>query len=319
MSYVPILSTDAASALAGARVLVTGGSGFVGRHVVQQGVAAGVEVHTLGRRAGPEGSVHHIADLADGERTRSIVREVAPDVLIKLASPGVAFGTATFLEMLRVLVLGAEALLSAACELGRPPKIIHVGTGFEYADQERPIVETDALVPSASRYGAAKAAASAAVGSFADALAITLLRPFNVYGAGDAAPRLGSYLIEKARARETLDVTASAQVRDFLHVDDCSRCLWIAAAAQSPDPGLLTLNVGSGKPIPLRSYIEGIVNALGRAGITCDVRFGARPYRAGEPMISVPDLSRLNATLDWQPKIDLAWGTNDFVEWSLAR
>lgn len=313
------LSTDAAARLAGRRVLVTGATGFIGQHLVRQGVAAGLEVHAIGRRPGPEGSVYHQADLNQADRLAAIVAKVAPDVLINLASPGVAHGTAAFDEILTALVTGTNALLTACATLPARPVVVHAGSSLEYANQERPIREDDPIVPSGSRYGSAKAVSSAIVGSFAGELSVTLLRPFNIYGAGDVAPRLGSFLLDAARGIGSIDVTASAQVRDFLHVDDCANCFWTAAASALSAPGITVLNVGSGEPRPLRDYIQGIAEVLAEAGLPLDVRFGARPYRPGEPMLNVPDLTRVYQVLDWRPQIGFSEGLADYVRWSLAR
>jgi nucleoside-diphosphate-sugar epimerase len=219
--------------------------------------------------------------------------------------------------MLHALVTGVEALLSAAAELATPPAVVHLGSGLEFAPQDRPVREDDPLVPSASRYGAAKAAGAAALGSFAGLLPITLMRPFNVYGAGDTAPRLGTLIIERSRKGEPVEVTAGEQVRDFLHVDDCARAIWLAA--DPADEPFRVLNLGSGEPRPLRDYIAAIGAALTTAGHAPDIRYGAVAYRPGEPMLSAPDVSRLHAALAWGPRVPFADGVADFVQWSLAR
>lgn len=314
------LATDTALALRGARVLLTGSSGFVGSHLVRQALGAGLDLHLLARRPTDQpGAAVHLADLRDRAAVHAVVQAVQPDVVLNLASPGVAFGTADYQEMVTTLALGAEALLSACAELPRAPHVVHVGTGFEYADSDRPLREDDPIIPSATRYGAAKTAASAVVGGFRGMLPITVLRPFNIYGAGDTAPRLAQFIVAGAQRGEPVKVSPCEQVRDFLHIDDFGRLAWLAAQRLPKSEELLICNVGSGQPQPLRAYVEALTAALQAHGLKVDLQLGALPYRAGEPMLAVPDLTRLHATFDWQADIALADGAADYVEWELAR
>jgi len=313
------LDCEAARAFAGKRVLLTGASGFIGGHVARQALAAGVEVHALGRRPGPDGTRFCPADLTDGTAIEGAVRSISPDLILHLASPGVAFGTADFTTILESLVTGGAALLRGAAALARPPHFVQTGSGFEYASQDRPTTEDDPIVPAATSYGAAKAAASALLGGFRDTLPITLVRPFNVYGAGDSAPRLANAIIAKALAGETMAVSEGRQLRDFLHVDDFGRLLWILAS-QGGDPcRFAVFNAGSGQPVPLRRYVAAVATALEQCGVTARIDYGAVPYRPGEPMIAVPDLTRLQAACSWRAQIALADGVIDHVRWRLQQ
>jgi UDP-glucose 4-epimerase len=314
-----LLDAAAASPFAGQRVLLTGASGFLGWHVARQGLAAGVEVHCLGRSPGPAGAHFHKADLRERDKVCHAVARIAPSAVLNVASPGVAFGTAKFAEILETVTLGAEALLTACVELPEHPHFVHVGTGFEYVPQNRPIREDDPLVPSATSYGAAKAAASAAVGAFARQLPINIVRPFNIYGAGDTAPRLGRLIMDHALAGKLLETSAGEQVRDFIHVDDCARSLWEVAAAPGRDNEFRIFNVGSNEPRRLRDYVEAIAAALAAHDIDLNVEFGAVAYRPGEPMRAVPDLTRIMQTLSWRPNVSFETGIADFVNWSIAR
>ena len=314
-----LLDGEAARPFAGQRVLLTGASGFLGSHVARQALAAGVELHTLGRSAGPTCASHHQADLTDRAAVARAVAAVQPQAVIHCAAPGVAYGSMPLAEMLAVAVGGTEALLGACAALAQPPRAVLLGSGFEYTPCDQPVSEDWSVVPSGSQYGAAKAAAACVAGAFADRLAMTLLRPFHIYGAGEAARRLGPFLIAQARKGESVELTACEQSRDFLHVDDCAAMVWAALAAQGAPPGLEVLNLGSGQPIALRTFVDLVSAELARHGVTAQCRIGAMPYRAGEPMVSLPDLARWRAQGLRSARVSLEEGVADLVRAELEQ
>jgi nucleoside-diphosphate-sugar epimerase len=314
-----LLDGDAARPYAGQRVLLTGASGFLGSHVARQALTAGVDLHTLGRSAGSDGALHHQADLTDREAVARVVDAARPQAVIHCAAPGVAYGSMALADMLAVAVGGTEALLDACAALAQPPRVVALGSGFEYAPSDQPVGEDWPIVPSASQYGTAKAAATCVAGGFADRLAITLLRPFHIYGAGEAARRLGPFLIAQARKGELVELTQCEQSRDFLHVDDCAGMLWAALAAQDLAPGLDVLNLGSGQPIALKTFVDLVTAELARHGVTAECRIGALPYRANEPMVSLPDLARWQAMGLRSARVSLEAGVADLVSAELEQ
>jgi nucleoside-diphosphate-sugar epimerase len=273
-------------------------------------------MHTLGRKPVANAVRHHLIDITDRDAVSSAIAESQPEAIFNLAATGVVSGSSDLVTMMHVNTSSVEALLSASTKLPHKVSVVLVGTGFEYAMQDRPISEEDPIVPSGSAYGASKAAATAIAGAFARELPITLLRPFNVYGPGGAL-RIGSYIVSCARNGVPADVTPAEQLRDFLHVEDFSRGLWLTASAQSA-PGFRTMNIGTGQSVSLRVYIEALVAALARHGLTAAVRFGARPYRPGEPLIHVADVRRIRELLNWWPLVSLEEGVKEMVDREIA-
>lgn len=307
------LTLDAASQWRGRAVLLTGAHGFIGSHVLMQGLGAGVQMHTIDHKRSTDALCNHILDITDRDAVNAAVATSQPQAVIHLAAAGVIAGSCDYATMLHVNVGGVESLLSACAALPNKPSIVLVGTGFEYATKDRRLSEDDTIIPSADAYGATKAAAAAAAGAFAKRLPITLLRPFQIYGPGEAPQRIGPYVIARARAGVAIDVTPAEQLRDFLHVDDFARSIWIAASAQS-DPGFRVYNVGSGAAVTLRYYIEALIAALAVHGVIANVQFGARPYRVDEPFVYVADTGRINASLGWRPLISLENGAKEMVD-----
>lgn len=314
-----LLDRSVAQPFAGRRVLITGASGFLGGQVARQGLAAGVEVYALGRSPGPEGCRLVQADLRDGAAIAAAVAAIAPHGVIHCASPGVTSSDQALDALTAVTVGGTEALLRACRDEPETPHVVLVGSGFEYAESGHPVAEDWPTAPSLNRFGSAQAAAIPVLERYAKQLAITLLRPFHIAGAGEPARRLGPFIIAKSQARERIALTAGEQRRDFIHVDDCAACMWIALGRTRPDCGLEVFNIGSGAEITLRQFVEAIADELSRSGHRADLDFGALAYRPGEVAVSLPDISRWRAATGWHARIDLATGVADQVTRGLAQ
>lgn len=298
----------------GRRVLITGATGFIGRHLVERALCSGAVVTTLSRsRAMIPGASAHIAlDLGSRSEVWKLIQGLEPAAILHAASSGVT-EKVEFSEMLLSNVAGTDNLLSAAASLSNPPSVVMAGSGFEYAAQSRPLTEDDPIFP-ASLHGITKAAATCCAANYANSLPITVLRPFNVYGPGERMPRLLPYIVQNARVGSPVEVTACEQIRDFIYVRDLASIFW-RALESSPESGQLrTLNVGSGSPAPLRDFVWTVVRVLQEEGVTAQVNFGARPYRAGEPMYYAADTSRMAAILGNPPVTPLEVGVRDTVE-----
>lgn len=307
---------DTLRSWSGRRVLVTGGSGFIGRRILELGRAHDVRLVSLGRSDPCVPDVDHLtADLLDGERLTALVREIAPDGVIHLAASGVR-GFVTLPELLRVNAAGTARLLEAVVAAGGAP-VVAAGSGYEYGFSDRPLAEDAPLAPT-TLYGISKAAAAVCAGWYARRLPVTLLRLFNVYGTGEHASRLLPSIVSAARAGETVMLTDCEQIRDFVHVDDVAALFWLALESTPEAGALRVLNVGSGAPAPLRTFVEAVAAGLRTHGYQPRLCFGARAYREGEPMVYAADTAHLRAVLGWEPSIPLGRGIGDTIARGLA-
>ncbi|HKQ05058.1 MAG TPA: NAD(P)-dependent oxidoreductase [Blastocatellia bacterium] len=297
----------------GKRVLVTGGTGFIGRHLIGLAEGGGIEIHnvSLTGRA-PSADYNYQVDLCERERLRALLLEVSPHAIIHLAAAGASPGRGTLATMLKANVIGAENLLAAAEALTDRPLIVFAGSGLEYTPQDRPFVETDPAVP-LSAYGVAKAAASLCAHFYASRLPITLLRIFDVYGPGDSEPRLVPYIVARSRRGEPIELTGCEQVRDYVYVQDVAEAFW-RALLLPPAGRLRILNLGAGHAIRLRTLIETIAAILRERGVAPKLAFGRIPYRHEEPMLYAANIERLAKELRWAPAISLEEGLRQTVE-----
>jgi nucleoside-diphosphate-sugar epimerase len=292
------------------RVLVTGATGFLGRHVLAPLVAAGHELHAVTTRENPSGSepvTWHRADLLAGA---DVVAEVAPEVLVHLAwyvEPG-RFWTAPVNVR---WVEGSLAALRAFADAGGRRAVI-AGTSAEYdwqAAGERCHEEETPLRP-ATLYGAAKHSLHSVAERYAELAGFELAwgRIFFLYGPGEPEGRLVPSVARALIAGEPVPTTRGDQVRDFMHVEDAAGAF--AALVDSEVTG--AVNIASGEPVAVRDVVDGLAAAAGRPDLP---RPGELPDREGDPPRLVADVTRLRHEVGFAPRIGLAEGLRGTLEW----
>lgn len=288
------------------RVLLTGASGFVGRAVTPQLLAAGAEVHTLGRSSlDLDGVMHHSADLLAGVDP-DMVAAIGATHLLHLAweaRPG-------FWEAPENCDwVAASIALVRAFAAGDGRRVVVAGSCAEY-DWTGPGRLDEAMSPirPATLYGTAKASLHAVLAKAAPGLGLSLAwaRIFFPYGPGDRPERLLGTLLDAARRGDVAKVSEGAQRRDFLHVDDVAAALVAILAA--PVEG--ALNVASGEATTVRRFVEIAARA---AGCADRVLYGAMPSRPDDPPLIEGAIERLRAETAYRPRFTLETGLADAV------
>jgi len=191
------------------------------------------------------------------------------------------------------------------------------GSAFEYAPKKRAIAETDEIGP-VTAYGISKAAATLTARLYAGRMPITLLRIFNAFGAGEREPHLLPYIVGRTKQGLPTDLTPGGQVRDYVYAGDVAECFWRILAASPVCRKLQVLNLGSGRNMTLREFVELIASELSKRGLAPSVAFGARPYRSDEVMFFAPRVDRLSNILGWLPTGDIRVNIGRTIDWCLC-
>jgi nucleoside-diphosphate-sugar epimerase len=196
---------------------------------------------------------------------------------------------------------------SAGAAVGALPalrSVVYVSSGEIYGAQTPPFVEKAARLGT-SAYARAKMRGEDAMAALCwpRGLALAIVRPAVVYGPGQAAGMLVPSAIARLRGGQELAVTAGAQTRDWIFVDDVAA--GIAAAVTRRAEGVF--NLGSGREVTVREMISTIAAAVG-GDAAARVRWGALPYRDGEPMRYALCERRARAQLGVGAEVSLADG-----------
>lgn len=287
-------------------VLVTGASGFLGRHLVRRLLATGAEVHAVSRAERPaEGALRWWrADLADAG---------AVDLLFERCRPRRVFHLASWvsgrreLEHVRPAFLANAAStvnLLVAAQASACERVVLAGS------MEEP--ELAAGEPASSPYSAAKGAA-ALYGRFFHALygsPVVTARIFMVYGENQPdRSKVVPYAIGEALAGRAPKLSSGARPVDWIHVDDVAQGLLALAAAAGIEGE--TLDLGSGELVSVREVVERICRATGAP----EPELGALPDRPLE-QVRRADVERTAARCGFRPRISLDEGLRRTIEWS---
>jgi nucleoside-diphosphate-sugar epimerase len=290
------------------RVLVTGASGFIGRHALAPLRARGFEVHAVARAAGEEpGVAWHAADLLDAASRDALVAEVEPTHLLHLAwyaEPG-RFWTAP--ENLAWAEASLALYGAFAARGGR--RAVLAGSCAEYDWSGGVCHEEATPLRPATLYGAAKHAVGSTVTAHGAEHGPSTAwgRVFFLYGPGEPAAKLVASVLRALLDGRRAPVTHGRQVRDFLHVADVAGAF---AALVARDDVIGAVNVASGVPVSLRELLSIAEARLGTRGL---VAYGEREAPPGEPPVIVADVTRLREEAGFTPAHTLESGLDDAI------
>ncbi len=299
------------------RVLITGGAGFIGSHLVdrllaapssvaaapeiiifdnlRRGRRAHLEPHlSVGRVRLIEGDIRDEAALSDALRGVGIVFHLAAqsNVIGSEADPDYAFTTN---------VVGTYTLLKAA-ESAEVRRIIFTSSREVYGDPATLPVREDAPLAPKNAYGASKVAGEMyfRIAQAREALETVIFRLANVYGPRDSE-RVIPLWIERARLGEELLLYGGDQLIDFVWVGDVVEALALAALADRELVVGQTINVGTSIGTPIAELAQRILTLSGS-----DSELRRLPARSIEVRRFSADPTRLQALLGLRPEPDLA-------------
>ena len=304
--------------LTGKHLIVTGGAGFIGSHLVRRLTDEHANVTVLTKegsalwRLAQAGCCCRIAaaDIIDEEAVARIFRDSPPDGVFHLAAYGVDSADQDIKKAVSVNVGGMVNVLKAMKSCGCPRAVV-MGSGAEYGNHPGPIEENAPLHPG-NVYASTKAAATLIAHQFATSagIGIVTLRPFGVYGEAEPRHKIFCHAILSMLREEPLDLTPCTQCRDYCYVGDIVDAA--VAAFQNETLQNAVFNLGTGCARPLRDYIEQI-----RAVIqpSSSVNFGALPFRPHELWAPVPDVRLAAEQLHWRSRYSLEEGLQKTVNW----
>jgi UDP-glucose 4-epimerase len=287
---------------AGSRVLVTGGSGFIGRRMVRALVAAGHDVTVADLHRFPDSTIPSVVgDLCERE---TLERAVEPglDAIVHLAAVTSVLESVTDPMRTYDVNVGITARLLERARQHQIRTFLFASTNVVVGDVGQQVISERVALHPLTPYGATKAAAEMILGAYTRCYDIhgAALRFANVYGPGMAAkdsfiPRLMRAARDGAGVQVRGDGT---MLRDVVHVDDIVRGMFIAWRASHDGP----LIIGSGQSVSVNEMVETARRVTGKP-----IPVEHVPTLRGEMPAVVLDISAIKR-LGYQPGFDLETG-----------
>ena len=311
------------------RILVTGGAGFIGSHLVEHLLAAG---HTVGilddfndfydpqiKQANIAGfakdvTVHHV-DLRDGASVRNLFHLEKFEVIAHL---GARAGVRPSIQYPQLYydtnVTGTLHLLEAARVTGVERFIFASSSSVYGASKTVPFSEDQHLTQAFSPYAATKIAGEFLCSTYSHLyqLRVVALRYFTVYGPRQRPDLAIHQFTRRIYAGQTIEQFGDGTTRrDYTYIDDVIQ--GTMAALQYEGPLFDIFNLGESETIQLKDLIVAIEKALGKKA-----KINQLPEQPGDMPVTCADISKAKKLLDYRPTIRLNEGLPRFVEWFLG-
>ena len=296
-----------------AKIVVTGGAGFIGSHIAKAFLDRGDEVHVVdnyaaGRREDRthKGATYHEVDIRDYENIAPILAG-ATYVFHEAALPRVQFSIENPELTSSVNIMGTISVLRAA-HAGRAQRLIYAASSSAYGDQVTLPLSEEMPAQPKSPYGLQKYIGELSCRLWSDVygLPTVSLRYFNVYGPGfdpngAYALVIGKFLLQR-KAGQPITITGDGtQTRDFTHVSDVVRANMLAAESPNVGKGEV-INIGAGRNMS----VNDLAAMIGGEAAHVEPRL--------EPHDTLADIALAKKLLGWEPQIKLEDGITELTK-----
>jgi len=279
----------------GKNIVITGGDGFIGQALLKQLKAEGANIATLDIKTG--------FDICNWQKMAAFKRFKKIDLVYHLAA--INYVPDAWENPRRTFDINLKSTLNILefCRLKRVGHLVFQSSYVYGRPKYLPIDESHPVGPT-NPYSWSKLAGETLCEAYARdyGIAVTILRPFNVYGVGQRKDFLVPLIIDQAWKSNNIHLNDLKPKRDFLYLDDMVEALVLAGKHKTKS--MEVFNIGSGESYSIAEIVAEVARAAGKELMT----FSRKHHRCGEIMDLYADISKAKRSLKWQPKVKLTEG-----------
>lgn len=301
------------------RIIITGGTGFIGANLTRRVLSDGNDVHLLVRPQHnpwrvedirPHVHIHEVT-FEDKESLHKTLLDIKPDWIFHLAAHGAYSWQTDFQQMMQTNILGTINLVESCMQIGFEA-FVNTGSSSEYGYKDHAPSETEQIEPN-SHYALTKASATMFCRFTAQkhGVQIPTLRLYSAYGPYEDPLRLIPSLIVHGLKSELPPLASPDIARDYVYVSDVEDAYVLAATVRTPDPGAV-YNVGTGIQTCLRDVVELTRELL---HIEAEPVWGSMPNRKWDTSVWVANNERIRRELGWTPSHATKDGFMRTIQW----
>lgn len=302
-------------------VLVTGASGFIGRHLVAALSSNGASVLKFSSRESADqhsiqGDVTKLNEVAAAfEQSHKTLGRPINYVFHLAGQKSPALSKQYPRESLELALLGSLNILEVARQQSASiRRVVLVSSLAVYGmneDQSVSPMKEDNGLDGDSIYSVGKIATEYIAKAYCHDLQVpaTIARLANVYGPGQSTEAVIATVIKQILSKQDLSLGNTSSVRDFIYVEDVAEALMVLALAEGVQ--WETFNVGSGHAYSVDDVVRCLAGLMGFDG---EIRTETDRVRVNERSVLVPDVGALIGSKRWAPRFSLAAGLAQTVE-----
>jgi UDP-glucose 4-epimerase len=306
------VSAERAAELSGRRILVTGGSGFIGRHVVADLQRDGAQVRVVDLQPHPDPQVEIVRGDIVKREVLGTALEGGFDGVVHLAAVTSVLRSMEHPDLTYRTNVAATHLLLEAARAAGVTSLVFASTNAVTGPTEAPAITESAPLQPLTPYGATKAAAEMLMSAYTASygLRCAAVRLTNVYGPGmQAKDSIVARLMRAVRLGQRFEIYGDGhQVRDYVHALDVTAAMRLALGNPAWSGPMV---IGSGRSLSVLEVVDAVRQVT---GAKIDVQHG--PPRAGEMPAVIVDPRRAQAA-GWSPRFSFEEGlAGVWEEWS---